>query len=235
MSNKPTIFLSIPIMDRPEAAFMDSLYQAMLSCSGFRFYRMRTEGDSLLERVRNQDISLFMESDCEWFVVLDSDLIIHHCTRDDNLFNKLTGHGKEFVGGLYALRGASPIGQRCASGALDAKPLEYNTGLREMRWMSTGCWCIHRTGVERTVAAYPELDYAGDAQLRDHTVHGLFMPMLVPRGDGRMKHLSEDWSCCERFRAAGGQIWADTSIRLTHIGKAKYELWPVPKKEGVAS
>jgi hypothetical protein len=39
------------------------------------------------------------------------------------------------------------------------------------------------------------------------------------------KYISEDWSCCERWKAIGGKIYADTSLALRHIGSYNYNLW----------
>ena len=32
------------------------------------------------------------------------------------------------------------------------------------------------------------------------------------------RYLTEDWSFCRRWRELGGTIWADTSIKLVHVG-----------------
>jgi hypothetical protein len=43
-------------------------------------------------------------------------------------------------------------------------------------------------------------------------------PLAEPDG-ARQWCLSEDYSFCERARRCGYKIWADTTIRLGHIGK----------------
>ena len=46
------------------------------------------------------------------------------------------------------------------------------------------------------------------------------------------KYLSEDWSFCQRWKAIGGKIYADTSIVLRHIGKIPYSLYNVHVSTG---
>jgi len=61
-------------------------------------------------------------------------------------------------------------------------------------------------------------------------VYGLYIPMLkqiVTTNKTVTKYLSEDWSLCQRWRDLGGQIFADTSIVLNHIGEISYPMWNV--------
>ena len=48
-----------------------------------------------------------------------------------------------------------------------------------------------------------------------------FLPMVIPSGGGHL-YLGEDFAFCERARRCGFQIFADTSIRLQHIGIYDY-------------
>ena len=53
------IFLSIPILDKPEYRMIHSVYQAILSCREHRVRIFVNENDSLISRVRNVHMSLF--------------------------------------------------------------------------------------------------------------------------------------------------------------------------------
>ncbi len=44
-----------------------------------------------------------------------------------------------------------------------------------------------------------------------------FQPMVIPSGGGHI-YLGEDYAFCERARRCGFEIFADTTIRLQHIG-----------------
>jgi len=164
---------------------------------------------------------------------LDSDIEIVNAFPNNNIFTKLLSHDVDFCGGLYAIK--KPGVRRSSSITMDGQNPDFDTGLIEMRWLSTGCWCLKRSAVEKMVLAYPELDYDGDDNASGKKIHGLYIPMLYDLKDGDFpniklpfrKYLSEDWSFAERWKRIGGKIYADTSIVLRHIGKTDYNMWDV--------
>ena len=230
------IFLSVPVLDRPELHFMYSMYQAILSAAPEHQVRVYfNSNDSLISRVRNVHMSVFYNdfTDCDYFMSLDSDLEILNAYPNNNIFKKLVAADKDVVGGLYAIK--KPGVRRSSSITIDGTNPEFDSGLKEMRWLSTGCWCIKREAVKKMIEAYPELKYDGDDNASGKKVYGLYIPMLYdlkPEDFQNVKlpfkkYLSEDWSWCERWKRIGGQIYADTSIVLKHIGKCDYTLWDV--------
>jgi len=229
------IFLSVPVLDKPELKMLYSTYQAMLSCGEHQVRIYFNENDSLISRVRNVHISAFLDDfqECDYFFSIDSDLEVVNAFNTNNLFSKLIAADKDFVGGLYPLKqnGPRPL---CSSipeaNNVNRENIPFNSGLLQMRWLSSGCWCIKRSAVEKMVKAYPELTYVGDDNVAGKPIYGLFIPDLFEvDSSGRKfkKYLSEDWAFCERWRQIGGEIWADTSIVLKHIGKIAHTLWNV--------
>jgi len=219
------IFLSMPVADRPELQTMCSLFLSMVT-SKHEVIIHSTENDSLISRIRNSHISTFWEDykQCDYFFSLDSDLEIADVSKDNNIFDKLIDHDKEFVGALYALK--NPTERKCSSFTIDGKnKIARNIGLIEMMWLSTGCWCLKRSAVEKMIKAYPELIYTGDGVMAGRRVYGLYVPFIKDLGRGIKKYLSEDWAFADRWKSIGGKIYADTSIVLKHIGKHSYELW----------
>jgi len=165
---------------------------------------------------------------------IDSDIEIVNAYANNNIFSKLIAHNKDFVGGLYSVK--KPGVKRSSSISFDGKNPEFDQGLKEMRWLSSGCWCVKRSVIEKMVKEYPELDYDGDDNATGKKIHGLYIPMLYDlkpndfSSDVKLpfrKYLSEDWAFCERWKAMGGKIHADTSIVLKHIGKIDYTLFDV--------
>jgi hypothetical protein len=227
------IFLSVPVLDRPELKMLYSAYQAMLSCREHQVRIYFNENDSLISRVRNVHLSVFLNeyTDCDYFISIDSDLEILNAYSTNNIFTKLISHDKDFVGGLYALKqdNCKPL---CSSIPMSPEikrdNIQFDSGLIEMRWLSSGCWCIKRSAIERMVKSYPELAYVGDDNVAGKPIYGLCIPAIfdIQNGDQKFKkYLSEDWAFCERWRDIGGKIYADTSIALKHIGKTSYSLW----------
>jgi hypothetical protein len=229
------IFLSVPVLDRPELNFMYSMYQAILSCRDHQVRVYFNANDSLISRVRNVHLSAFYNDfpECDYFMSLDSDLEIINCYPNNNIFSKLIAHDKEFVGGLYALKKQGV--RRSSSITVDGKDPDFDQGLVEMKWLSTGCWCLKRSMVTKMIEAYPELLYDGDDNASGKKIYGLYIPMLYDLKENDFptvklpfkKYLSEDWSFAQRWKAIGGKLYADTSIALSHIGKFNYKLWDV--------
>ena len=230
------IFLSIPVLDKPELAMIYSVYKAILSTKhNIRIHFV--EKDSLISRARNVAISAFYD-DCpeaDFFMSLDSDLEIVNCYPSNNIFDKLVAHDIDFVGGLYAVK---QQGQpRCASITIDGVTPQFDSGLIETPWLSSGCWCLKRSVVKKMIKEYPELEYDGDDIAVGKKVYGLYIPMLhdmtkddFPEAHKDLpyrKYLSEDWSFTQRWKEIGGKIYADSSIVLKHIGKIAYSLYNV--------
>ncbi len=237
------ILVSVPVMDKPEMEMITSLYSAKATCRDHKAYFLFSKGEPLISRARNTHISMFLHQykDFDYFMSIDSDLEILNCHASNNIFSKLVACNKDFVGGLYALK--NPNLRQCSSVADDRnESLAFDSGIKKMKWLSTGCWCLKREVVEKMAKAYPELEYEGDDTMSGKRVNGLYIPFIADIEDPKTgktfkKYLSEDWAFSHRWKAIGGEIWADTSIVLKHIGKYAYPLWnvklemePVPKQ-----
>jgi hypothetical protein len=220
------IFLSIPVSFRPELRMFFGIQRA-IATSKHQIVLYATEGDSLISRARNNHISIFLEKykDCDYFFSIDCDIEVENNKENDNIFDKLIDHDKDFVGGLYALKRQSE--KRCASVRDDGSfaPPEFNSGLIKMKWLSSGCWCIKRSVIEKMANSYPELQYDGEGEMYGKKIYGLYIPFIKEIENKKNKYLSEDWAFIERWRSLGGEVYADTSIVLNHIGKYSYNLW----------
>ena len=236
------IFLSVPVLNRPELQSIYSIYQAILSAKHqVRIYF--NSNDSLINRVRNVHMSVFYYKfpECDYFMSIDSDIEIMNAYASNNIFNKLIAHDLDFVGGFYAIKKEGP--PKCSSILMnDTDSVAFNSGLKEVRWLSSGCWCLKRSVVEKMIKAYPELTYDGDDNAAGMTVHGLYNTMIYTMNAGEFgltkpfkKLLSEDWSMCQRWLDIGGKIYGDTSIALNHIGKCNYKIWNVQAVQNTKS
>lgn len=223
------ILVSLPVLGKPHLKMIQSLYSAIHTCKEHDITIHSSENDSMISRVRNVHLSVFMNeyTDYDYFFSIDSDLEIVNKFSSNNIFTKLISHQAKFVGGLYALK---KEGERvCASVPMDRnRQPSFDSGLKQMLWLSSGCWCIHRSAIQKMVESYPELTYDGDDNMAGQKIYGLYIPMLktIHLKDGDVKkYLSEDWSFSQRWRDLGGQIFADTSIVLNHCGEKSYTLW----------
>ena len=234
-----TIFLSIPVMDRPEMRMMTSMYNALFTSifanKKHKIIPYFNEGDSLISRARNEHISAFINEfkQCDYFMSIDSDIEIMNVFADNNIFDRLVAHDLDFVGGLYSLKRAEgPV--ESSSVMLDGKrTADFDSGLVEMKFLSSGCWCLKRSAIEKMILAYSDLWYDGEGVSAGKKNIGLYIPFIADLEttgfDGSKikykKYLSEDWAFCSRWLNIGGKIFADTGIALKHYGKYPYTLW----------
>lgn len=118
------IFLSIPVMDKPELRMIRSLYTAIQN-SNHKVYTCFSENESLIQRARNSHISTFLNdfTDFQYFMSIDSDIEILNCSKENNIFNKLIYSDKQFIGGLYSLK--NPNETICSSIPVENKNIEY--------------------------------------------------------------------------------------------------------------
>lgn len=241
MSKK--IYIGMPILGDPKLECLTNLYRAInnIGSPDIQVSVNYSQGDSLIHRTRNNHMAIFLNDfkEFDYFMFLDSDLEIQNCLPNNNIFRKLIEHDKDFVGGLYALK--NPMLRRSSSIQMDPNAnLKYNSGLLEMRYMSTGCWLLKRDAIERMVDHYPELEYDADEPFQGRKVHNLFGPFVktLTKEDGAYfdtrKLLSEDWAFCQRWKdmGDGNKIYADTSIALIHHGTMGYRLFDVEARKG---
>ena len=239
MPDRPkSIFIAVPVHGGVVPQFMETLYSAMMTANshGLACYLCMLKGESFIARARNNLAALYYHlTDYDYLCFLDSDLEIGNCLAGDNLFAKLVGHDVDFVGGLYSARreyGRDPEGRQylhCTSVLLDRATPCYDSGLARVRWLSGGCWLMKRSALTRLWESVPKYD--GDGQLAGRDVASLFNEYQGDGSpgcynlDGKWRYLSEDYAFCQRWLDLGGEIWADTAIRLGHWGMSPFWVW----------
>jgi hypothetical protein len=80
---------------------------------------------------------------------------------------------------------------------------------------------VKRDVLQKMFTAYPETKYIGNIGLDkkyDPFMYALFDTMITKD----LEYNSEDWTFCDRWRAIGGEIWGDISIKLDHTGHFRY-------------
>ena len=99
--------------------------------------------------------------------------------------------------------------------------VEIENGLARVAYGGTGFLMIERQAMQSVVDAHPELHARmGDMadKLGEEAVM-VFETMIEPETG---QYLSEDYAFCRRWHDLGGEIWADTEARLTHMGSTAY-------------
>lgn len=171
--------------------------------------------ESLVQRARNTCVAHFLASSCDRLVFVDADIGF---TAAQLL--RLLAHDRDLVAGLYRKKRLEAVDFAVNWLPGTTARRDPATGAVEAAAVATGFLAIKRGVFDRMIAAFPQARYVinpGDGApgaWRDHT-HALFDCWIDPITRG---YLSEDYAFCARWRALGGEVWADPGLILEHHG-----------------
>jgi hypothetical protein len=176
--------------------------------------------ESLIPRGRNHLVAKFLENKTTTHLMfIDSDIGF----EPEYIF-KLLLYDKDIVGGLYPKKSLPidfvvNISPEQVSNEADAKgQIKTVNGLVPITRLGTGFMMIKREVFNKMIAAYPHTKFINNVGLDpkfNPFCYALFDCSISP---DTHEYLSEDWEFCARYRAIGGEIFADPSIRLNHNG-----------------
>lgn len=175
------------------------------------------DGDSLINRARNNIVEMFLNGACTHLIFIDTDIefTVEH-------IDKLVAHlknGHSIVCGLY------PKKQDKLEWVINAKTndfkLDSENPLLEINYAGTGFLAISRqVFYDMQSTSCKDRWYWTDGGLGTRRQQHDFFPVGVHEfEDGNRRFLSEDWFFCQLAKEAGHKIMCDTSIRTNHIGK----------------
>jgi hypothetical protein len=159
-------------------------------------------GCSLITMARNQLAQDFIDSDCDKLVFVDSDV-----SWEAGSILKLAMHDVDFVGGAYRFKDEAegyPVEWANPGGELWAE-----NGLLEVASVPGGFMCLTRDVFSKLREAYPDRGYT-------HQTFSGFAYFDAPFEGGRL--YGEDTHFCALWRRAGGRVWLDPELSLTHHG-----------------
>lgn len=159
-------------------------------------------GVSVLPMARNQIAKTFMLSDCDRLVFLDSDV-----TWQVGELLKIARHKEDFVGGAYRYKWEEkesyPVSFDMSRGELWAN----ENGLLEVINVPTGFLSLSKNVFHLLDEKYPERSY-------EHMGNAKKCYFSMPFEDSNL--YGEDAHFCKLYREAGGFIWLDPELNLTH-------------------
>lgn len=176
-----------------------------LEAKGYKVFRIQ---GSAIDQMRSAMATDALAAGFHEILWIDSD--IGFTPSDADL---IRSHGKPIVAGLYAMKGGSGVAARY----LDAKPPKFGAGAGLHEIDLAGAGFLYTRREVYTSLSMPRCNLKG----REITPY--FLPMLASHRDG-LEYLGEDFSFCRRAREKGFKIFADTSIRLRHIGRYGFEI-----------
>lgn len=190
--------------------------------------------ESLIPRARNRILADFMASQCSHLIMIDSDIGFE---GGDVL--RLLAHNKPLIGATYAKKNRHHYAPAFVpmAGAVFQRE---DDGLAEVQCIPGGFMMMQRETVARLQGQFHDLwywDQHGTERRRIHDLFGCYT-------DENRQFWSEDYAFCQRWRQAGGQVWMDPFISLTHNGTTTFDGDPTqifrqvpdaeaPKKESI--
>jgi hypothetical protein len=140
-------------------------------------------GDAFVVHSRNTCADIFLQSNCDWMLMIDDDMLVpfgdaewyranSKFTFPDafmglNAIDRLLSHGKTLVGALYYGRSKNGLPVYCEA----ANPQENafarkgpHNLIKPTRWVGTGCILIHRTVFEAIEKQFPQLARAANGK-----------------------------------------------------------------------
>ena len=163
--------------------------------------------ESNVNRARNSCAAKFLAGDATHLMFVDADI---QWTPDSVI--KLIKHDRELVGGIYPQKilPTKMVVSTLTNGAVEGNLTEVGT-------MGTGFMLIKRS-------VFKQMIDAGVTKYQDaNGVSGYAYDFFRCSVDSQGRYLTEDWTFCREHRRLGGKVWADTSIKLAHVGYHRFQ------------
>lgn len=162
--------------------------------------------DALIQRARNDLVSMALESNCDDLIFVDSDQ-----EWDPEWIFKLLNCPVDLVAGVVPKKSDTNIDftVKVLPEGL-AKPVN---GLLEVEGVGTGFLRISKKALQTVWDMSAEYKNSGKINRM------VFDVQIADNGD----LISEDYVFCEKWRKSGGQVWIDPTMNCNHIGNKKYQ------------
>ena len=215
------IFIALPAFGRqnytPTTASLMQLSQA-LHAAGHSFY-FSTLSNSTIDELRNAMLTIWYDktTDADWMLQVDADMDFEAQLVLDQL-----KFDRPLMGCRYP-RKTYPVG---FVGRELNTPARVIDGFMEMDLIGFGVTMIHRSCVKTLLDSGQA---RSDEKIERHTAGDILKSYGLTRIirafdkiEDENGMLSEDMSFCRRYRNAGGEVWAATHHRITHVGPHGY-------------
>lgn len=197
-------------------------------------FSFRYQSGATVSLVRNAIAAEFLRSDSDLLLMLDADQAIERAGIE-----RMLDFDKPVVGCIYPRRRFNWSKVKLPAGAdpelIAAQAMEFVgrmeadesgnvplvDGFARAEHVGTGTLLVRREAFEALMLRFPDLEGVGfgpDAYPGLSPNWGFFNPLATDRG----LPLSEDISFCRRWRATGGEIWADVVSTAAHVGQHSF-------------
>jgi hypothetical protein len=193
----------------PVGSSIDPQCDASLRVLESRGYVVRrVYGYAAIDLVRGLMATEALRGGFEELMWIDSDVRFH-----PDSIERLRDHDLDMVCGIYAKKGTRGFSSRFLE---ETQEVVFGAGggVLEIKYAATG-FLLTRRAVYDRIREKHGLPLCNESFKQPIVPY--FMPMITETPFGTW-YLSEDFAFSERARAAGLKVWADTAIRLWHVG-----------------
>lgn len=196
---------------------------------------LKVHSGSVISTLRNVMAADFLSSECDTLLMLDADQgisgagLMRLISFDKPVVGVIAPKRVYSWGDVNPRETADDIGRiryqaMAWAGRLeraDDGSTEVRDGFARAIHVGSGIMVVQRAVFEKMMAAHPELQGVGfnTNELpagRFNYNWGFFNPITLPEDGGSM---TEDFSFCHRWRALGGELWADIVTPTVHVGR----------------
>ena len=235
---KPSVFVATPCYaGQVHVKYMESVMalQQMLQQRGIGFEFFNIPFDSLIPRARNASVTRFMDSaEATHLLFVDADIQFH-----PSAVVKMLMEDKDVICGCYPKKAVDfealknnyekttnqvELIQSAVKYAYNFKPQKVHRmerGVVEILDAPTGFMLVKKKVIRDMIRHYPNTEYFNDVAAyqvkKEDRFFDLFQSQVFDR-----RYLSEDYGFCRLWQMMGGQIFADLTVRLNHIGQFCY-------------
>jgi len=231
----PSLFLSTPCYGGVcLQAYAESVLKLQRMCAqnGVQLMLDTTENESLVHRARNISVARYMiRTQADYFMFIDADVKF-----EPESVLRLLRSGHDISCAVYPKKvvmwdqaekavlsnDTRDLNKLAASLVMNFKSnnTPVKDGFVEVLDGPTGFLMIKRDVFTRMFEKYPELNCKNDHQNRDFEDYcAVFDCMIDPEN---RRYLSEDYAFCRRWQQMGGQIFADVTTTLGHVGNIRF-------------
>jgi SAM-dependent methyltransferase len=213
-----SVFIATPIARHPVRHFTSSLVRtiALLGSLGIRSYVQNVVGSSNLPRARNELVAAFLATDFTDMLFVDDDM-----GWDPKDLVRLLASDKPLIGGAGAKKVDLPDDNpaKWCFASEEGDLVQDEMGAMRIRRIGTGFVKIERRVFEELALRHPEWKRNGWPDMPEAARRWYYRFFMFPDD---ADDTGEDFYFCNAWRAMGGEVWLDPTIRLTHVGEKEY-------------
>lgn len=208
------VAIATPTRDRPHQAYLSALERSVPALDArYEHATVFEVGCPYISGARATCLRKAMKWGADVFVFIDDDV----SWRPEDLTALIDADG-DMVGGTYRYKvdGEEKYMGRCWLGE-NNRPLVREDGALRAICLPAGFLKVTRAGVERFMAAYPQLDIYADGDGRS--------PDLFNHGAHAGIWFGEDYALSRRWMEMGEELWLLPDLDLDHHGRDG-KVWP---------